>query len=143
MCEIKLKEPTDGSEIQEGGEAEETVRKQPKICSITAASYSETNRTSHGPVKHRKRAAVFGEAQHSYSQSCGNHKCIQDVLGLELTPGKRFRGRLSEFRHLLKVICCFDFKACSWTRWFRHVVNGGKNASFAFCVCVAGSHPEC
>lgn len=99
MCEIKLKEPTDGSEIQEGGEAEETVRKQPKI---TAVSYSETNRTSHGPVKHRKRAAVFGEAQHSYSQSCGNHKCIQDVLGLELTPGNASEAGCLSFSTFLR-----------------------------------------
>lgn len=94
MCEIKLKEPTDGSEIQEGGEVEEAARSAAaKDLQHSSSVLLGDNLTR--PVKHWQTAAVFGEARHSYNQSCGNHKCIQDVLGIE--PWQRFRDSLSVF----------------------------------------------
>lgn len=74
MCEIKLKEPADGSERKEVKQRRQRGVQQPPFCRF----YSETSTTAHEPLQHRRRADVLGEAQHSYIQSPSVFKVCWD-----------------------------------------------------------------
>lgn len=72
MCEIKLKEPTDGSSHRKEVKQRSNAAEKDLQHDSSVPLGDKQNLT--GPVEHQKRAAAFGEARHSHSQSCGNHK---------------------------------------------------------------------
>lgn len=116
MCEIKLKEPTDGSsKIPEGGEG-------------GGGEGRSSQRSAASQQQNLTRASSTAKKEQSPAQLRSELWQPQAYPGCAVS-WQRFRGRLSVFQHyFLKVIRCFDFKARLWMPWFR---RRGKNSSFA------------
>lgn len=111
MCEIKLKEPTDGSEMPEGGEGGggEESSSQRSAASQQRSPHRQTQ--PHTGRFNTEKKQSPAQLHSELWQPQAYPRCAEAWI----EAWQHFRGRLSVFQHFLKVICCFDFNSRSWT----------------------------